>query len=183
MGKEFDQIDAALTKFIQEQQMFFVASAPLSGDGLVNLSPKGLDSFRILGPNEVAYLDLTGSGVETLAHVKENGRITFMFCAMNGPAKILRLYGRAEVFEPGDRGFEGLLGQFPELPGVRSVIRAQITRIADSCGWGVPIYAFEKQRDQLPRYAESFSHEALVAAQQEHNARSLDGLVGVKERE
>ena len=171
MGKVFEEIDDALAVFIREQQMFFVATAPLAGDGLLNLSPKGLDSFRV---------DLTGSGVETIAHLRQNGRIVFMFCAFEGRPRILRLYGKGEVVEPGDEEFDALRAEFPELPGTRSIIRASIRRIADSCGWGVPQYAFQGERDQLVRFAEQLGPEKVRAAQLGVNARSLDGLPGVR---
>jgi hypothetical protein len=182
MGKVFDSLDADLTSFIEAQQLFFVATAPLAGDGLVNLSPKGLDSFRILGPREVAYLDLTGSGIETLAHLRENGRIVFMFCAFAGRPRILRLHGRGQPLEPGDPGFDALRARFPPLPGARAVIRAEVQRIADSCGWGVPLYQFEGQRDQLVRFAEQLGEEKLAAAQDKFNRQSLDGLPGLRAR-
>src|SRR4051812_49766714 len=122
MGKVFEELDDKLAAFIAAQHMFFVATAPLSADGHVNVSPKGLDTFRVLGPREVAYLDLTGSGVETVAHLRENGRITIMFCAFSGPPRILRLHGRGRAVEPGDDRWDRLAGLFPESPGVRSVV-------------------------------------------------------------
>jgi hypothetical protein len=179
MAKVFDEIDDALRSFIESQKMFFVATAPLARDGLVNLSPKGLDALRILGPRQVAYLDLTGSGIETVAHAKENGRICFMFCAFDGPPRILRLHASAEVLEPDHADFDELLPLFPTLPGARSIIRASVTRIADSCGWGVPLYEFQGQRDQLVRFAEQLGPEKLEKAKAAMNARSLDGLPGL----
>jgi hypothetical protein len=180
VGKVFDALDADLVGFIESQKLFFVATAPLDADGLVNLSPKGLDTFRILGPREVAYLDLTGSGIETLAHLRENGRVCFMFCAFEGRPRILRLHGRGEAFEPGDAGWERLRPRFPELPGERAIIRVDVQRIADSCGWGVPRYTFEGQRDQLVRFAEQLGPEKLDAARAQINAKSLDGLPGLR---
>lgn len=180
MGKVFEQIDTELRGFIEAQKLFFVASAPLAADGLVNLSPKGLDSFRILGPLEVAYLDLTGSGIETLAHLRENARVVFMFCAFEGRPRILRLHGRGEALEPGDARFDALRAHFPELPGARAVIRVDVQRIADSCGWGVPRYRFDGDRDQLPRFAEQLGPEKLDAARAQANRVSLDGLPGLR---
>jgi hypothetical protein len=180
MGKVFAEIGADLVTFIREQQMFFVATAPLAKEGLVNVSPKGLDTFRILDPHAVAYLDLTGSGIETVAHLKENGRIVFMFCAFQGRPRILRLHGRGEVLEPGDAGFEGLSAGFPDLPGTRAIIRASIDRIADSCGWGVPLYEFQGQREQLIRFAEQLGPEKVRDAQQAANTSSLDDLPGLR---
>jgi hypothetical protein len=180
MGKVFEQIDEKLAGFIEAQKMFFVATAPLSGDGLLNLSPKGLDSFRILGPRQVAYLDLTGSGIETVAHLRENGRVVFMFCAFEGAPRILRLQGRGQAFEPGEPEFEALRPRFPELPGVRSIIRADVERIADSCGWGVPLYDYKGQRDTLVRFAEQTGPEKIRRIQQGVNVKSLDGLPGLR---
>jgi hypothetical protein len=180
MGKRFEAIDADLAAFIRAQKMFFVATAPLAADGLVNLSPKGLDSFRILGPLELAYLDLTGSGVETVAHLRENGRIIFMFCAFEGRPRILRLHARGEAFEPGEPEFERLRPEFPELPGVRSIVRADVRRIADSCGWGVPLYQYQGERDQLVRFGEQLGPEKIREAQVKWNRLSLDGLPGLR---
>src|SRR3954452_8607296 len=122
MGKQFDELDADVRAFIARQHVFFVASAPLAADGHVNLSPKGLDTFRVLGPTTVAYLDLTGSGVETVAHLRENGRLTIMFCACGGRPRTPRLYGRGRAVEPTDPDWPAASAGFPELPGVRSVI-------------------------------------------------------------
>jgi hypothetical protein len=160
--------------------MFFVATAPLAADGLVNLSPKGLDSFRILGPQSVAYLDLTGSGIETVAHLRENGRVVLMFCAFEGRPRIVRLQGVGRAFEPGDPDFERLRPQFPEVAGVRSIVRAEVRRIADSCGWGVPLYSFQGQRDQLVRFGEQLGPQKIREAQTHFNRRSLDGLPGLR---
>ena len=124
MGKEFSEIDAGLQKWVERQQLFFVATAPLSGDGLVNCSPKGRDTLRILGPRQIAYLDLGGSGIETVAHVKENRRIVIMLCAFDGPPKIVRFHGLAQVIEHGDDGFAELVAGFAPTPSPpRSVIR------------------------------------------------------------
>ncbi len=180
MGKVFDEIGDELAAFIREQQMFFVGTAPLSGDGSINLSPKGLDTFRVLGSRSVGYLDLTGSGIETVAHLKENGRIVFMFCGFEGRPRILRLQGTGEVLEPGDDAFDSLRSQFPEIPGTRCIIRASIGRIADSCGWGVPQYAFRGHRDQLTRFAEQLGPEKIRAAQKAVNSVSIDGLPGLR---
>lgn len=179
MGKVFEEIDEKLRSFIERQQMFFVATAPLAGDGLVNLSPKGLDAFRILDPRTVAYLDLTGSGIETVAHVRENQRITFLFCAFEGPPRILRLYGRGRALLAGTPDFEALRPSFPELPGARALVQVDVTRIADSCGWGVPLYDYQGQRDQLVRVSEQIGPEKLHEMRLEANARSLDGLPGL----
>jgi hypothetical protein len=179
MGKTYAVIDERLTEFIEAQHLFFVATAPSGSDGLVNLSPKGLDCFRILGPRTVAYLDLTGSGIETIAHLRDNGRITIMFCAFEGPPKIVRLYGRGEAVLPGHADFADLAARYPALPGTRSIIRVELERIADSCGYAVPRYSYEGPRDQLLRWAEQKGPEGLEAYRSERNAVSLDGLRGL----
>ena len=180
MGKTYDAIDERLAEFLTAQHVFFVATAPGGGEGHVNLSPKGLDAFRILDPTTVAYLDLTGSGVETIAHLRDNGRITFLFCALEGPPKIVRLYGRGEAVQPADPRFAELAARFPALPGTRSVIVVRLERIADSCGYAVPRYRYAGERDQLIAWAERKGEEGLETYRAERNARSIDGLPGVK---
>src|ERR1043165_314837 len=140
MGKVSDSISEHHKEFIEHQKMFFVATAPLSADGHINLSPKGLDSFRVLSPNKVAYMDITGSGNETSAHILENGRITFMFCAFDGPPNILRLYGKGYTVLPTNSNWAELSAQFGTLPGVRQIIVADINRVQTSCGYGIPLY-------------------------------------------
>lgn len=179
VGKTYDAIDARWREWISNQHVFFVSTAPNSG-GLVNCSPKGLDSLRVLGDREVAYLDLIGSGVETIAHLRENGRITLMFCAFEGPPKIFRLYGRGEVCEPGDEGFTELAGEFPHYDNVRSVIRIHVERIADSCGYGVPVMDYREERTQLGAWSAQKTPEALAEYQREKNLESLDGLPGLR---
>lgn len=179
MGKVFDAIDERMREWLQAQQMFFVATAPLAGDGLLNLSPKGLDSFAVLGPRRVAYLDLTGSGVETIAHLRENGRIVVMFCAFDGPPRIVRLYGRGSALLPGAAGFDDVAAQFPRYPGTRAVIQIDVTRIADSCGWSVPRYAYQGERSQLEEWATAKGEAGIRAYRAENNVRSLDGLPGL----
>lgn len=180
MGKLYDTLEAPLVEFIRRQHVFFVATAPLAADGHLNLSPKGLDGFTVIGPREVAYLDLTGSGVETVAHVRENGRIVIMFCAFEGPPKIVRLYGEGEVLEPSHPDFATLRPRFPVLPGVRSIIRVRVTRIADSCGYGVPRYAYEGERTQLVEWAERKGEDGVATYRDANNARSIDGLPGLR---
>jgi len=179
MGKLYEGIDERLSQFIAAQKMYFVATAPLAGDGLLNLSPKGLDSFRILGPNTVAYQDLVGSGVETIAHLRENGRIVVLFCAFEGPPKILRLHGRGEAYEPGDAEYDALAASFPERPNMRAVIRIHVERISDSCGFGVPLYHFEGDRSQLDDWADRKGPEGIARYKVERNSKSLDGLPGL----
>jgi len=179
MSKLYDSIDDRLAAFIEKQKMFFVATAPSGDEGHVNVSPKGYDSFRILGPNEVAFLDLGGSGVETIAHLRQNGRITFMFCAFEGAANILRLYGTGEATCFDDPGFAEKKALFPDFPKVRAIITAKIHRIADSCGWGVPFYDFKGERDQLIRYNEHRTDEVWRERRYTGNAESIDGLPGL----
>jgi hypothetical protein len=148
----------------------------------VNLSPKGLDTFAVLDAKTVAYLDLTGSGVETVSHVKENGRITLLFCAFDGPPKIVRLHGRGEILEPGNGDFERLRGEFPAYVSERSIVRVHLTRISDSCGYGVPLYRYEGERDQLLSWAERKGEAGIRDYQAERNARGIDGLPGLRPR-
>ncbi|MEL6386699.1 MAG: pyridoxamine 5'-phosphate oxidase family protein [Pseudomonadota bacterium] len=184
MGKIYDHLDDRLIDFIRAQKMFFVATAPLGGDGHVNLSPKGYDSFAVLGPNKVAWLDLGGSGIETLAHLKENGRITVMFCAFEGKANILRLYGDGEAVQFDDPRIPELLAHFPAFEKARSIVIIDVTRIADSCGWGVPFYDFKSERDQLSRtwdhMYEKDGDAAVAKVFVEQNAESIDGLNGIE---
>ncbi len=178
MARVLDAITDELAAFIAAQRVFFVATAPTDG-GHVNLSPKGLDTFAVLDPNTVAYLDLTGSGVETIAHLRENGRITFMFCAFDGKPNIVRLYGRGEVLPTGEPEADALLPRFGEYPGARSVIRVQVDRVSTSCGYGVPLLGYEGERDQLTTWADRRGPDGLVAYREEKNAVSIDGLPGL----
>ncbi len=176
MGKILPEITPELAEFIRAQPMFFVGTAPLDASGHVNLSPKGLDSFRVLAPDRVAYLDLTGSGNETSAHLAENGRITFMFCAFHGPPRILRLFGRGRVVLPGDGEWDALRPLFPDPPGVRQIIVADITRVQTSCGFAVPLMDNARDRDTLIRWAEAKGPDGLEAYRREKNTASIDGL-------
>jgi len=179
MGKIYDHITDRLSDFIQRQKMFFVATAPLTADGHVNVSPKGYDSFKIIDPNTVAYLDYGGSGIETHAHVLENERITIMFCAFEGKANILRLYGRGEVCAFYDEGFDEKLAWFPEFDRARAIITVHVTRITDSCGFAVPFYEFKGERDQLHRAHQNKTVEEWQAYRLSRNAESIDGLPGL----
>jgi hypothetical protein len=180
MAKQFEGIDEKLAEWIRAQHVFFVASAPLDASGHVNCSPKGLDTLALLGPREVAYLDFVGSGAETIAHARENGRITLMLCAFEGPPRIVRLQGRASVVEPGDAGWDALRAKFPPHLGARAVIRVALARIADSCGYAVPLMRFEGERPQLPAWAERKGPDGLREYQQKHNLASLDGLPALR---
>jgi len=175
MAKTYDRISPDLRAFIEAQPLFFVGTAPLAPTGHVNLSPKGLDSLRVLSDTEVAYLDLTGSGNETAAHLAENARMTFMFCAFSGAPRILRLYGKGSVALPGTTRWSELIETFPRLPGSRQIILAEITRVQTSCGYGVPLMDYSRQRDTLIRWAEA-KGDALAEYRQEKNATSIDGL-------
>jgi hypothetical protein len=176
MAKVFDAITDDLQDFIAAQQIFFVATAPLSATGHINLSPKGLNSFRILSPNRVAYLDLTGSGNETSAHLAENGRITFMFCAFQGAPMILRLYGQGQTVLPETPEWIVFSSLFPEIPGARQIIVADIDRVQTSCGMGVPLYECQGQRDGLINWAVKKGEVGLQDYWYEKNRVSIDGL-------
>jgi len=180
MGKVSSSIGGEQQKFIRAQSMFFVGSAPLDSGGHVNLSPKGLDTFRILGASTVAYLDLTGSGVETIAHLRENGRIVLMFCAFQGPPNILRLYGRGRVVEPTNADFAGLQAHFPVYESTRSIIVVEVARVSESCGYGVPLMRHEGERPQLHAWARKQGPEGLKDYRREKNRASIDGLRGLE---
>ena len=188
MAKVFEEIDATMREWIGRQPLFFVATAPLSSEGHVNVSPKGpIGSFRVLGPHVVAYLDVVGSGAETIAHLRENGRIVVMFCALDGPPRIVRLHGRGNVVTPGDPGFDELAGEFDAQPQVaqarRAVIVVDVERISDSCGYGVPLMSFEGLRPHQDAWAakrvRTGGPDALLEYQRAKNAVSLDGLPAV----
>jgi hypothetical protein len=179
MGKALDHIEEKLAEFLLAQRVFFVATAPLAASGHVNLSPKGLDSFRILAPREVAYLDLVGSGVETIAHAKENGRITLLFCALEGPPKIARLYGRATILEPAHPEFARYAAHFPPHLATRAIVRIAVERASTSCGFGVPRYRYVGERDELDQWATRKGASGIERYKAEKNAQSLDGLPGL----
>jgi predicted pyridoxine 5'-phosphate oxidase superfamily flavin-nucleotide-binding protein len=181
MGRIRSEIDEAARKFIEAQKIFFVASATLAASGHVNVSPKGLDTFRILGPTTVAYLDFNGSGVETIAHLKENGRIVLMFCAFQGPPDIFRLYGHGRVVEAHEAEFAALAESFSTSGNARSIVLVEVTRVQDSCGYGVPLFKYEGERTQLQAWASKRGAEGLKAYRQEKNRKSIDGLPGISE--
>jgi len=190
MGKTFERLDERWREWIDRQALFFVATAPLDPGGHVNVSPKGpIGSLRVIGDRTVAYLDVVGSGAETIAHLRENGRIVIMLCAFQGPPKILRLHGRGEVLTPADPRFAELLGSFdfaePEAPEARrSIIVVEVDRIADSCGYGVPLMSYEGEREHADKWAAKKLRvggpEALRDYQRQKNAKSLDGLPAVE---
>ncbi|MBX3086202.1 MAG: pyridoxamine 5'-phosphate oxidase family protein [Anaerolineae bacterium] len=176
MGKVFDHIPADQIEFIKRQHIFFVATAPLGAEGHVNVSPKGLDVFRVLGSNRVAYLDLTGSGNETSAHLLENGRITLMFCAFEGPANILRLYGTGHSVLPNSPEWDELFPHFTEMLSMRQIVVADIDRVQTSCGYAVPFMDYVEDRETLTKYWENKGAEKIPAYQAEKNFVSIDGL-------
>ncbi len=175
MGRSYDKITEAVANWITEQQMFFVATAPADG-GHINVSPKGLDTLRISGPNTVEYLDLTGSGAETIAHLRDNGRVTMMFCAFEGPPRIVRLYGQGTYIAATDDGFAAAAAPFGDQHGARSVIRIKVDRVADSCGYAVPRYDYVEQRSKLRDWADNRDDDDLLKYWAEKNSKSIDGL-------
>ena len=179
MAKVYERLEQKHIEFITRQKMFFVATAPLSVDGHVNLSPKGYDSLRVISDTKVEWIDLGGSGIETQAHLRENGRITLMFCAYEGAANIMRIYGRGHVIDFGDREFPDAMKAFPKFEKARAIVRIDIDRVQDSCGWGVPFYEFKGERDQLARSVDHRSDEEFRAHRYNTNAQSIDGLPGL----
>lgn len=186
MGQIYDQIDDQLRAWIDRQALYFVGTAPLSGDGHVNLSPKGpIGTLRVLDERTVAYLDVVGSGAETIAHLRENGRVVVMLCAFEGPPRILRLHGRGEVVTPADARFGELLerARFDQPTADearRAVIVVDVERIADSCGYGVPLMSYEGTRPHMAAWAQKKLRvggaEAIDAYKAEKNTASIDGL-------
>ena len=183
MAKVFPEIDQKIRDWISAQKMFFVSTAPLSADGLVNCSPKGTDSFRVLGPTTIAYLDYTGSGVETIAHLRENQRITIMMCAFEGPPKIFRFHGKGEAFETGSPRYNELVPHFEEGSGARAIIHIELDRISDSCGYSIPLYDYVSDRQALTKWADTKGPEGIQDYQQQNNRHSLDGLPAIKPAE
>lgn len=175
MARFYTALDERLSDFIRKQRIFFTGTAPLNGR--VNISPKGLDTFRIIGPARVGYLDATGSGNETAAHLLENQRITFLFCAFDGPPLILRLYGRGRVVHTQHTEWAELRPLFgPPMVGERQLIIAELDTVQTSCGYGVPLYEFKEDRTQLAAWAEHKGDEGLRAYRAEKNTTSIDGL-------
>lgn len=174
MAKFYPQLDDNLKAFITRQHIFFVATAP--SDGRVNLSPKGLDSLRVLDDKRVAYLDLTGSGNETAAHLLADGRMTLMFCAFEGDHRIMRLYGHGRAIKPGDSEWATLAPQFPTLPGARQIILLDIESLQTSCGAGVPLYEYRGEREALLRWVDKKGEQGVHDYQHEKNQVSIDGL-------
>jgi hypothetical protein len=186
MAKDFEGIDDKLAAWLRQQPMFFVATAPTDLEGHINISPKGLDgTFAVLDHDRVAYLDLTGSGIETVAHLQDNGRIVIMFCAFTGPPRIVRLHGTGSVVTAGNEAaFPAAVAPFPEPipPGARSVIEVKVSRISDSCGFGVPLMDLVGQRPTLTEWATRKAPQGIAAYQATRNATSVDGLPGLPAR-
>lgn len=176
MSKQHENISPELAEWIASQKIFFVATAPLATTGHINMSPKGGDSFRVLGPLEAVYQDYTGSGAETIAHLRENGRIIVMFCAFAGPPKIVRLHGRGTPVTPTHPDYGRLLALFPPNPGTRALIHIQVTRVSDSCGYAVPFFEFQEPRDTLDRWATQQGPEKIETYRSRKNQQSIDGL-------
>jgi len=176
MSKQHENINPELAAWIAEQRMFFVATAPLSPNGHVNISPKGGDAFRILGPLEVAYQDYTGSGAETAAHLRENGRIVVMFCAFSGRPKIVRIHGHGTAFTPEHARFQELAARFSDNPGTRAVVHIAVTRVSTSCGYSVPLFEFRAPRETLDQWAATKGPIGLSDYRATKNQSSIDGL-------
>jgi len=176
MSKQLDCINDEVAAWLRRQHVFFVATAPLSEEGHVNCSPKGGDCFRVLGPMQVAYLDYTGSGAETVAHLQENGRIVLMFCAFEGKPNIVRLHGHGEALTPGSAEYKGLIPKFTPNPGIRALIRVTVSRVSTSCGFAVPFMDFREDRDALDKWAAAKGPDGLAEHRQSKNAQSVDGL-------
>jgi len=191
VGQVYPELDQRLVQFIASQPVFFVATAPCldsaGAGGHVNVSPKGYrDTFAVLDPLTVAYLDLTGSGAETIAHLRQNGRITLMFCSFDATPKVLRIYGTGRAVLPADPEWPGLAAHFGQAAGTgrgggdryaeRAIIVVAIDRIADSCGYAVPVMELSFERDLLARWSERKSAEDLAAYRVKHNSESIDGL-------
>ncbi|MHB1710327.1 MAG: pyridoxamine 5'-phosphate oxidase family protein [Acidimicrobiales bacterium] len=182
MGRVYKEFDAPLARFIEEQPVFFVATAPLDATGLVNCSPKGnRDELVVVAPDRIAYLEQTGTGIETVAHLLQNGRIVVMVCAFEGPPRIVRIHGRGRVHAADTADFDRLARVFPASGGVgvRSIIEVEITRIADSCGYGVPLMEFREHRDTMDRWSARKGAGGIASYQAEKNAASIDGLTGL----
>ena len=179
MAKTYPALSDEHVAWIAEQPLFFVASAPSGESGHVNVSPKGYDTFRVLDPHRVAYLDLTGSGAETIAHLRQNGRLTIMFCAFAGRPRILRLYGRGRSLRPGDEGFDALMAHFEPIAGGRSIVTLDIERIQTSCGYAVPLMEMTGERETLVEWAEKKGESGIADYWATRNATSIDGLDSV----
>jgi hypothetical protein len=176
MSKQLPSIDPTLATWIAAQKIFFIGTAPLSADAHINISPKGGDSFRVLGPMEVAYQDYTGSGAETAAHLQENGRIIIMFCAFDGPPQVVRLHGQGEIIAETHPRFAEFSKQFPPNPGTRAFVHIHLTRVSTSCGYSVPYFDFKAPRDTLDKWALNQGPTKIREYRAHKNQHSIDGL-------
>ncbi len=179
MGQVFEGIDEGLARWIDAQPVWFVATAPLAGDGRVNVSPRGGDSFSVLGEHRVGWVDLTGSGVETIAHLRENGRICVMFASFDRRPRIVRLHGAGQVHVPGTPAFDEVTALHPAHPSTRAVVTVDVERVSDSCGWGVPVVEVVEERDLMRPFADRHGPDGMDAYRARTNASSLDGLPGL----
>lgn len=177
MGKTYDQIDGRLREFVEQQPLFFVATAPLSAEGHVNLSPRGITgTFAVLDEHTFAWLDTNGSGSETIAHLRENGRITVMFCAFDGPPNIVRFHGRGRIAPLGSEEYAALRPRFVDFPGDRAVIVVDVERVTDSCGYGVPLMDYRKDRTLMRQWSEKKGIAGQAEYRRDRNLTSIDGL-------
>jgi hypothetical protein len=179
VGKTYDGIDDELAAWLTVQPLWFVGTAPLSPDAHLNVSPRGHDTFSVLGPQQVAWVDFTGSGIETIAHIRENGRICLMFCSFDIRPRIVRLHGHASVAMPGEPAYDDVVGRHPPHPSTRAVVVVDVERVSDSCGFGVPVMEVVGERDLLRRGAERRGAEGLADYRAAKNAHSIDGLPGL----
>ena len=179
MSKFYTSLTTRVQKFILEQKMFFVATAP--HDGRINLSPKGMDSLKVVDGNRILWINFTGSGNETAAHILENQRITIMFCSFKGSPNILRIYGKGKAIHPNDTEWKDLISLFPENPGARQIFDITVESAQDSCGMSIPYYEFQGERNQLKDWAENQSEGAIEKYWKDRNTESIDGLpTGIK---
>ncbi|MGY5354557.1 pyridoxamine 5'-phosphate oxidase family protein [Wenyingzhuangia sp. IMCC45467] len=174
MGKKFTEIAPDLQDFIKNQKIFFVGTAAKTGN--VNVSPKGMDSFRVINQNKIVWLNLTGSGNETAAHLLKNDRMTIMFCAFEGKPMILRLYGTANIYHPRDKEYQEFIDLFPTTPGSRQIIEMQVDLVQTSCGYAVPFMDYKEDRTVLKDWAQKQGQEKIEAYWTEKNSVSIDGF-------
>ena len=179
MGKVFDGIDDTLRAWIARQPMFFVATAPLAADGRVNVSPRGHDSFSVLDGHRVGWVDYTGSGIETIAHLRENGRVCVMFCSFESRPRVVRLHGHGSIAMPGEPAYDDLVARHPAHPSTRAAIVVDVERVSDSCGYGVPVMQVVQERDLLLLHAQRRGPDGMAAYRAAKNAASIDGLPGI----
>jgi hypothetical protein len=179
MAKVFEGIDDSLARWIRAQPMWFVATAPLAADGHVNVSPRGHDSLVLLDEHRVGWLDYTGSGIETIAHLRDNGRICLMFCSFDARPRIVRLHGTGRVVLPEEPGFDDVASQVPAHPASRAAVLVDVTRVSDACGYGVPVMSLEGERDLLRLHAQQKGPDGMAEYRRVKNAVSIDGLPGL----